>query len=56
MLTLKIEVEGKTRGDLADGLRQVLERVPEGYLLGMDSNDTGRYWFDVTGRDESHDD
>lgn len=49
--TLVVNVEGNTESDLEFALEQVIEKVREGYTSGMDSNDTGRYDFEVKGDD-----
>lgn len=52
MLTLTIEITGKEYGDLELALEQVLEAIKSEYRSGFNSNDTGRYTFDVSGEEE----
>jgi len=47
MLTLTAEVEGDEKGDLVEGLREILRLVDVGYLAGQDSNDSGAYGFRI---------
>lgn len=55
MLTLTITVEGKTQGDLENGLEEATRRFNQGNLLGFDRNDSGNFRFEVTGDEEESD-
>ncbi len=44
---LKVEIEGRHEIDLEDALEETLRLVREGYLSGSNSNDTGRFTFDI---------
>lgn len=55
MLELKIVMSGKTSSDLELALDIIRRQLGEGYLGGTDSNDSGRYSYDVTGDDEELD-
>lgn len=48
MKHLSVDIFGKGTGDLEDALREVLKKVEEGYLSGMDSNEDGEFVFQVT--------
>jgi 6-pyruvoyl-tetrahydropterin synthase len=45
--TLTIKVEGETEDDLVLALKELTPKVEDGYVSGMDSNDTGSYHFEV---------
>lgn len=47
MQTLTVKVTGETRDDIEQGLDEVKRLVAEGYIMGCDSNDTGRFYFDL---------
>lgn len=53
MLKLKIECSGKTFRDLELALDEVKRLVAQEYLSGFNSNDTGRFTFDITGEEET---
>lgn len=55
MLTLKIEIKGKTDSDLEIALDEVARSVARGNTSGADSNDTGRYSFAISGEAEETD-
>jgi hypothetical protein len=44
-----ITVSGETQSDIEAALEEVLKLVREGYLSGVDSNESGEYSFDSTG-------
>ncbi len=48
-LRLTIKAEGETFGDLADAVRESLRLIEQEYQSGFNSNDTGRFHFDVKG-------
>lgn len=52
MYKLTIEIEGKTTDDLLYALDEVRSKVEQEYGSGFDSNDSGRYKFDVSGEEE----
>lgn len=45
---LDITILGETEEDLGHALDEIKRLVLEGFLLGRDSNDTGKYSFAVT--------
>jgi hypothetical protein len=49
MLDLKITILGHRQDDLEVALGEVTRLVQQGCLSGMNSNDTGRFNFDVKG-------
>lgn len=49
MLKLTITIEGKTASDLSLALEAVTKSVENGNTMGMDSNDSGSYGFEITG-------
>ena len=51
MLNLSVSAQGKTFRDLEYALEEVLPKIRKEYLSGMDSNDDGGYFFDVTGEE-----
>ena len=53
MLKLTITIEGKTANDLSLALEAVTTSVENGNIMGMDSNDSGSYGFEISGDDES---
>lgn len=53
MMELNIEIEGAEESDLEMALEEVLRKVRQGYRSGFDSNDSGRFNFDVSGSPES---
>ncbi len=52
MLTLTIEITGKTYGDLHSALEVVTKQISEEYRAGFDSNDDGNYSYNVSGEEE----
>lgn len=48
-MKIEVVIHGKDTGDLENALEEVLEKVKHGYLSGFDSNETGRYSFDIVG-------
>lgn len=48
MLEVKIKIIGKTTDDLTIALEEVRRLIGEGYVIGKDGNDTGRYYFTLT--------
>lgn len=52
MLTLKVEVEGKTFRDLCLALEEAMNKVEREFTSGMDSNESGRYSFEIDGKEE----
>lgn len=48
-LTLSINIDGKTVGDLELALDEIKNSVAQGYTRGFDRNETGSYSFSVTG-------
>lgn len=54
MKKLVIEITGKTDSDLLIALEYVTKGVEEGYVTGHDSNDSGRYLFNVTGEEDPY--
>jgi len=52
MMTLSIEIEGKTISDLTMAIEEVKKAVEQGYQSGSGENDTGDYSFTRTGEDE----
>ena len=51
MLKLTITIEGKTANDLSLALEAVTESVENGNTMGMDSNDSGSYGFEISGEE-----
>lgn len=49
MLNLSVTSEGKTTAELKIALEEVIKKIQEGYTSGSDSNDDGRYHFDISG-------
>jgi hypothetical protein len=49
MLELKAEISGHSYSDLTDALDELRKKVDEEYRSGFDSNDTGRYSFEIEG-------
>lgn len=52
MLDVTITLHGKTQYDLELAAEEVKRLLSEGYLSGMNSNDDGEFYFDVTGESE----
>jgi len=52
MLTLSIEIEGKTVSDLTLAIEEVKKAVDVGYQSGSNENDTGSYSFTRSGEGE----
>lgn len=52
MLTLTVEIHGKTFGDLELTLEEVTKSVSSENIEGFDRNDSGRYYFDIKGEEE----
>jgi hypothetical protein len=48
-MTLQIEIEGHTTEDAALALDEIKRLVSEGFRTGFNSNDTGRFSFEITG-------
>ena len=53
MLKLKIDIQGKSYGDLEFALDEARRLILAGHTWGKDSNDTGKYAFQVEGDPES---
>ncbi len=53
MLNVTIKAKGKTWSDLTLAIEEVLHKLREEYLSGMDSNDDGSYSFNVKGQEEA---
>jgi hypothetical protein len=49
----KIELSGKTTSDLVYALEEVKRLIENGCTSGTNRNDTGRFYFDITGEDPS---
>jgi hypothetical protein len=49
MLELTVNAKGLDAGDLEQALEETLRLVRGGFTSGFDSNDTGRYSFEITG-------
>jgi len=49
MLTLSVEIEGTTVGDLTMAIGEVRRLVEQGFLSGANSNDDGSYSFTRSG-------
>ena len=49
MLELKVEAKGQRYSDLEQALEETLRLVRGGFTSGFDSNNTGRYSFEITG-------
>jgi len=47
MKILSITIKGDTTDDLTLALDEVRKNVSEGFVMGKDENETGRYIFDV---------
>ena len=45
---LRIEITGDSTSDLEIALEVIAKQIPDGYLSGFDSNDTGNYKYSVT--------
>lgn len=45
--SLTIRIRGLDANDVEQALDEVRKKVREGYLSGFDSNDTGRFQFDI---------
>jgi 5-methylcytosine-specific restriction endonuclease McrA len=56
MLTLTVTIEGRTDGDLELALEAVTDSIQRGNTSGFDSNESGRYTFDIAGEAEKEDD
>lgn len=56
MLTLTVNIEGNQPGDLEIAIEEVARLIREGYLCGMNSNDTGKFNFNVAGEEETGED
>lgn len=52
MLTLAIDITGKTTSDLELALEEVTRLVLEDNLLSFGSNESGSFHFDITGDEE----
>lgn len=52
-LKLIVEIEGDSDGDLSLALDEISRLVGEGCLSGGDSNDSGRFSFEITGEEEA---
>lgn len=52
MIAANIHVEGKTTEDLLLALEEVTRKVREGFTSGFDSNEDGRFQFDLQGSEE----
>lgn len=55
MLKLKIDIQGKSYSDLEFALDEARRLILAGNTWGKDSNDTGKYAFQVEGNPESVD-
>lgn len=53
MLTVTIELTGKTWADLDVALEEVRGLLQEEYLTGTNSHEDGSFFFDVTGEEET---
>ena len=45
---LRLEITGESTSDLEIALAVIAKQIPEGYLSGFDSNDTGDYEYSIT--------
>ena len=48
MKKLIINIKGKTTDDLILALEEVQKKIEEGYVQGHNSNEDGRYAFDIS--------
>jgi flagellar basal body rod protein FlgG len=53
MLELRVTITGRTALDLQLALDEVTHSVANGNTVGFDSNEAGRYDFEVDGEDET---
>lgn len=51
MLQLKVEITGATTSDLELALEEVQSLITNGNPSGINSNETGRFRFDVSGEE-----
>lgn len=51
MLELKVEITGATTSDLELALEEVQSLITNGNTSGFNSNETGRFRFDVSGEE-----
>lgn len=53
MLNLTLSIKGKTEEDVYLALEEAAKKIKEGYNSGKDENDSGNYWFELEGEEET---
>ena len=48
-LRLKTDIQGNSESDLVDALRELIRLIDNGFTSGFNSNDDGKFSFDISG-------